>query len=56
MRTIGVTSPETLVGFIQIVVQTEMTRAKETEIRIAREMEAEMAHAIEIARDETERA
>ena len=58
VRPIGVTSPETLAGFgqiVQVVVQTEMTRARETEIRIARDMEAEMVRAIEIARDETER-
>ena len=58
VRPIGVTSLEMLTGFDQIfhvVVQTEMTRARETEIRIAREMEAEMARAIEIARDETEK-
>ena len=58
VRPIGVTSPETLVGFgqiVQVVVQTEVTRARETEIRIARGMEVEMARATEIARDETER-
>ena len=43
VRPIGVTSLETLAGFgqiVQVVVQTEMTRARETEIMIAREMVA----------------